>query len=266
MNMLPAQKLYIASDLHLEFSGFKPPPASQKADVIILAGDIWLGDLGILWAREQWPDKPIIYVAGNHEFYGCERNQALSLLRQTADKHGVHFLEQDEVRIKGIRYLGCTLWTDFKLFGEEDRPSMMRVGQAILSDSRLINEGSGLFTPERSIELFQSSQSFLHDRLAEAYLGPTVIVTHHLPSRKSVAKRFIESPASACFASHLDHLLGYCELWIHGHTHDNFDYEHRGTRVVCNPRGYCSSRGTENPGFKPGLIYEIGKGFTRTDL
>jgi predicted phosphodiesterase len=27
-------------------------------------------------------------------------------------------------------------------------------------------------------------------------------------------------------------------LWIHGHTHDPFDYEINGTRVICNPRGY----------------------------
>ena len=27
------------------------------------------------------------------------------------------------------------------------------------------------------------------------------------------------------------------QLWIHGHTHDSFDYVVNGTRVVCNPRG-----------------------------
>jgi hypothetical protein len=28
-------------------------------------------------------------------------------------------------------------------------------------------------------------------------------------------------------------------LWIHGHTHESFDYVVNSTRVVCNPRGYA---------------------------
>ena len=38
-------------------------------------------------------------------------------------------------------------------------------------------------------------------------------------------------------------------LWIHGHTHESFDYQIGKTRVVCNPRGYASIE--ENHCFRP---------------
>ena len=47
-------KLLVLSDLHLEFSDMQKPAA--EADVVVLAGDIWQGDRGIYWARENWPD------------------------------------------------------------------------------------------------------------------------------------------------------------------------------------------------------------------
>lgn len=60
-------KLHILSDLHLENEGFTIP--ETNADVIVLAGDIHEGTRAIPWIKEQ-TDKPVIYVAGNHEYYG----------------------------------------------------------------------------------------------------------------------------------------------------------------------------------------------------
>ena len=47
----------ILSDLHNEFSLFKPDVEECSVDVVILAGDIDKGSKGIYWARSQWPDK-----------------------------------------------------------------------------------------------------------------------------------------------------------------------------------------------------------------
>ena len=92
-----------------------------------------------------------------------------------------------------------------------------------------------------------------------------VVVTHHLPSERSVAPRFAKDELTPAFASHLDDLLPFAQLWIHGHTHDSIDYvleaEGHRTRVVCNPRGYpLSTGGTsvfENQSFNPALLLEI---------
>jgi hypothetical protein len=65
---------------------------------------------------------------------------------------------------------------------------------------------------------------------------------------------------NACFVSRAEHLLGAdrVQLWVHGHTHDSFDYTLNGTRVVCNPRGYARGGVNENPFFDPNLVVEVG--------
>ena len=99
---------------------------------------------------------------------------------------------------------------------------------------------------------------WLKDQLQEPFPGKTVVVTHHLPSARSVADRYKTDLLSACFASELDHLFGPMALWVHGHTHDCFDYDVGGTRVVCNPRGYTHPDASpENPHFNPALVIEV---------
>lgn len=250
-------KLYIVSDLHLECSDFKPHSASQDADVIVLAGDIGKVTNGLHWARRTFPGKEIVYVPGNHEFYGTQRAETLSRLHIEAKSLRIHLLDDSAVEIDGVRFLGATLWTDFLLFGESERPYAMLEGLNYLNDFRVIQNGLQTFQPGKSVELHQQSRDWLDARLDEPFDGKTVVVTHHLPSMLSVADRFKKGLLSACFASNLDHLFGRMDLWIHGHTHDNFDYLANGTRVVCNPRGYETYSSTENFDFDPSLIVEI---------
>lgn len=249
-------KLHILSDLHLEFSTFEPQVTD--VDIIILAGDIGKDSNGIDWMREAFPNKEIVYVPGNHEFYGYCRPETLAMMRDAAQKVGVHLLDEDELIIGNVRFLGCTLWTDFLLFGEAKKSTAMSDGQLYLNDFRVIRDGKKTpFTPARSIELHKQSLAWLKTKLDEPFDGKTVVVTHHLPSARSVVERFKEVLLSACFASELDYLFGKMDIWIHGHTHDNLDYEVNGTRVICNPRGYVTHNCQENFDFKPSLVIEI---------
>lgn len=249
-------RLHILSDLHIEISAFVPPEVG--ADVIVLAGDIGKGAAGIYWARSTFPDKPIVYLSGNHEFYGTRRLETLRLLHIAAKQNGVHFLDDGESVIGGVRFLGCTLWTDFCLFGKETKEMAMKEGQRRVNDFHIIQEENlENFSPADSIELHEQSLAWLKARLDEPFDGKTVVVTHHLPSIRSVVDRYKDDLLSACFASELDYLFGEMALWIHGHTHDNLDYEENGTRVICNPRGYVSSRAAENREFNPGLVIEL---------
>jgi hypothetical protein len=86
-----------------------------------------------------------------------------------------------------------------------------------------------------------------------------VVITHHAPSRKSIHPRFEGSLLNACFVSDAERLLGAARirLWVHGHTHDTFDYLVKGTRVVCNPRGYAKGGVNENLRFDPNLTIDI---------
>ena len=254
-------KLYILSDLHLEFSTFEP--FQTDSDVVVLAGDIGKRSSGLVWARRAFPDKEIIYVPGNHEFYGAQRLEVLAEMRMAAEEHGIHLLDDDEVvihsrsRQESVRFLGSTLWTDFLLFGDDMKQQSMMAGKNGLNDFRLIREGRECFSPARSIELHEKSLSWLQGNLDTHFDGKTVVVTHHLPSAQSVVDQYKDNLLSACFASELDYLFGKMVLWIHGHTHDNLDYETDGTRVICNPRGYVTYRGAENFNFNPNLVVEI---------
>ena len=188
-------KMHILSDLHLEFSEFRPP--ADNGDVVVLAGDIHTGDAGIGWARAIFPDQEIVYVAGNHEFYGRDRLETLSELRIAARECAVHFLDDEAIEIGGVRFIGATLWTDFNLFGKERRQFAMAEGQRGLNDFSLIREGSAQFSPADSIRLHENSLAFLEGELQKPFAGKTVVVTHHLPSIQSIRSMAWPLPPSA---------------------------------------------------------------------
>ncbi|HMN79855.1 MAG TPA: metallophosphoesterase [Burkholderiaceae bacterium] len=252
-------KLNILSDLHLGFGAMDLP--ANGADVVVLAGDISRPRLAIDWALKF--DKPVLYVPGNHEFYGGSIDGTLAeLQRLTAGTH-VQVLADRELVIGGVRFLGSTLWTDFALFDDPgQRAAAKAEATSLLRDFsriRLHESSAELFTPDDSAELFRHHAGWLAGRLASPHPGPTVVITHHAPSRDSIHPRFAGSLLNTCFVSDATHLLraDRVPLWIHGHTHDSFDYRVNGTRVVCNPRGYARDGVNENPAFDPDFIVEV---------
>lgn len=254
-------KLHVLSDLHLEFADLNP--IAIDADVVVLAGDIATKSGGMIWARDTFPNQEIIYVAGNHEFYGTQRLELLAKLHEQSALYGIHFLDNRAVEMlgandkKATRFLGATLWTDFRLFGDALKDKCMMFGEMYLNDFRRISDGVIGFSTGKSIQLHEQSLAWLRSELTHPFDGKTVVITHHLPSMSSVAQRYKADLLSACFASELSHLFGEMSVWIHGHTHDSCDYEMNGTRVVCNPRGYVRSNHAENPRFNPSLIIQV---------
>ncbi len=252
-------KLHILSDLHLSFGGLGRP--QTEADVVVLAGDIARPPESVAWALGF--DKPVLYVPGNHEFYGGSIEGTTDELRRLCAAGRVHLLDNDEIVLGGVRFLGSTLWTDFMLFGDGDaRAAAMDEAQRSLRDFSRIRIGSAVgtpFTPADSAGLFRRNADWLESRLRAPHAGPTVVITHHAPSARSIHPRFDGSPLNACFVSDAERLAGAerVQLWIHGHTHDSFDYLLHGTRVVCNPRGYAKAGVNENPRFDPHLTIDV---------
>jgi len=248
-------RLRILSDLHLGQAGLILPEA--QADVVVLAGDISRPRMAVDWALETF-DQPVLYVPGNHEFYGNSLGRTLDELRRLTEGTRIHLLDNDEITLHGVRFVGSTLWSSFSLPGLQDqRNEAIQQALALIRDFSRI-ESDALpgtpFTPEEMESLFARNRSWLAGRLAADHGGPpTVVITHHAPSLRSVHPRFAGSPLNACFVSDSEDLMesGCAQLWIHGHTHDSFDYQVHGTRVVCNPRGYVRDGVLENENFDP---------------
>ena len=253
-------KLNILSDLHLGQGAMALP--RNDADIVVLAGDIARPAEAIEWASGF--GKPVCYVPGNHEFYGGSLAGTIERLKALSAQTPVRVLHDEEVVIDGVRFLGSTLWTDFRLFGEGEQRAaaeaqsvrFMRDYSRIFLDDALTQ----VFTPQHSIALFERHAAWLAQRLAQPHAGPTVVITHHAPSPASIHPRFAGSLLNTCFVSNAEYLLdgSHVQLWIHGHTHDSFDYQLKGTRVVCNPRGYARVGVNENALFDPDFMVEVG--------
>lgn len=256
-------KIHVLSDLHNEFSKYHIQV--KDADVIVLAGDISVGTRGVDYAKELLKEtsSKVIYIMGNHEAYRCNLDTLRRQIRELCapiegEEQRLFFMDGDQAIIDGVRFWGCTLWTDFKLFGESKRFECLAEARW-LNDFRCIKVGNGdTFRPRDSADLFEQYVDWLTKKLDQPFVGKNVVVTHHLPSFESVVTRYKDDLLSACFASNLDHLFGKIDLWIHGHTHDSLDYVKAGTRVICNPRGYSQYEGdVENYSFDPKLVVEI---------
>jgi predicted phosphodiesterase len=262
----PHVKIQIASDLHLEFFRrghpdyrvIEPAPA---ADLLVLAGDIEQGS-GAQRMFANWP-VPVIWVAGNHEFYKGSYEAVQEQFAGRPRLGATRYLENAECVFNGVRFLGATLWTDYRLAGTP-RASKAIAREQML-DHKLIEYHKRPFTPARAQTLHLRTRKWLESKLDEPFDGRTVVVTHHGVHPDSVHAKYAGDDCNPAFVSDLSPLLGKAALWIHGHTHSSFDYTVGAARIVVNPRGYCGNRFEpdparfqfENPDFIPGLTIEV---------
>jgi len=247
-------KIQIMSDLHLEFAKYSPPV--NDPDVVILAGDIATGSNGVTWAKEAF-DVPVIYVTGNHEYYSyhASMNAIFDGMRAEAMGSNVHVLDRDSFEIGGVRFLGTTMWTDLL-----DRPFGGVQCGVLGSDASHISTVNGeLFDDCIAQELFLRNRDWLSEQINEHFDGRTVVITHHGPSSRSIHGQYAGNPWNSCFVTDLENMMGpSVDLWVHGHTHNNFDYDYNRTRVVCNPRGYPAPfGGWENSEFNLDMVVEV---------
>jgi len=254
-------KLWVISDLHCEFGQpfVHSPPAG--ADVLVCVGDILTRGIvpSIEWLAANIPSSmPVVFVAGNHEYYRAAAQESIRDARLLRGSYpNIHFLEDEMVNIGGIRFVGATLWTDFRLNGG-DPELAMAAAQSGMNDYKKIKFSKlpyRKFKPIHAYRKHQESRAFLKSALEIATASKTVVLSHHAPSPRSIPPEFQGDPLSACYASDLEELIleGRPTLWVHGHVHHGFDYQIGRTRVVANPRGYPGER----TGFDPQLVVEI---------
>ncbi len=247
-------KLQILSDLHIEFAPYEI--VDTGADAVILAGDIHLGDKGFNWARENIKKKEVIYILGNHEFYREATPRLFEKLEEKTKGTNIHVLENQSISIDGVRFLGCTLWTDFQLLDSLD--VSIASAKMRMNDYKLIRISPrySKIQPSYTVIWHKQSKNWLEREIKKYDAQKVVVVTHHAPSINSIPAKDRKDPLSAAFASNMVDFISSSKikLWVHGHIHTAFDYRIGETRVICNPLGYPDE---PRRGFNPALTVEI---------
>jgi Icc-related predicted phosphoesterase len=256
-------KIQIFSDLHLDVHPIKPITIMADVDLVIVAGDTCEGALRAFeHLRRIVPMHiPIIMVMGNHEYYRRFISHELTLARSHSGTFNIRLLECNTVVLgAGIRFVGATLWTDYRALGESNVAGVMNACATGMNDHRLIGWQKQpwlRFRPEEAALLHHQSKTYLAEVLATEFAGPTVAISHHAVLWDSVHPRFRSDPVTAAFVSDQSALIEAHQptLWVHGHVHNSSDYRVGKTRIVCNPHGY----GSENPDFDGALVVEVGE-------
>jgi len=240
-------KLRVVSDLHLDFHAdggrtLVKEVTAEDFDVLIVAGDVSaapsLGRSLRLLLRNT--DAPVLYVPGNHDYYGSTRQATLDVLWQ-AEKdsdHRLHVMLDSLLTFEGQVFLGTPLWFPW---------TAPHLADALLGDFHHIQDFRHWIGKVAS-----NSANFLRTNVE----SDMVVITHHMPHPACIAPRFVGSALNRYFVHDLgDETVSKPKLWIHGHTHDSVDTQVGGCRVVCNPFGYAVSE--ENPRFRPDLDIEV---------
>ncbi len=244
-------KFLVISDTHLEFhhdDGVEFIEALPNEDNtpddygpmgVILAGDICnLRQLPDVLERFSRHYTYVVYLPGNHEAYGFTLDTVHKTCRRLQDELlNVYFLDNNRIQLReGLTFAGGTMWFP-------DHPENLML-ERFLNDFHLIGElrEHVYVENEKCVEFLRTQ------------VKPTdIVVTHHLPSPMSVHERYEGSPINCFFLCDVEDVMKERQpkVWIHGHTHDSFDYTIFRTRVICNPFGYP---GQPNPNYTELII------------
>jgi Icc-related predicted phosphoesterase len=240
-------KIQLLSDLHFEFHNDKGKglvaSLSKDCDVLCVAGDLATSTLledSLRMLCDAYPR--IVFVPGNHEFYGSDLSTVYKLLDKLGNElSNLYWLENRDVEISGQRFLGATLWFERQIDSLKYKDS--------LSDFAHIKSFEDIV-----FHKFAISKSFLG---TQAKPGD-IVITHHMPSLKCIDKQYLELKTNIYFASNLEELIKKKApaYWFSGHSHSSHNLMIGQTNLISNPLGYPNAI---NPEFNNGLIITIGK-------
>ncbi|MBB6262215.1 putative phosphodiesterase [Paenochrobactrum gallinarii] len=255
-------KFWVFSDIHIEINSRVSFPSNPpEVDAILIAGDLnYASEIqeSAKFVIDHY-NLPVIFVAGNHEFYqqtsmphATHEMEMAELASRSEDwKQRFYFLNRKTIVLGDTRIIGATLWTDFELATENWEDAIWRLNKTnAINDFHAIQyDKNQIFRPNDMLQLFQADQTYIKEQLMVPFDGTTVVMTHHLPHPFCVAPEFKDDEHSYLFAcsekafEQLLHSETAPHLWVHGHTHTAMDVTVENTRIVCNPHGYDHENG-----------------------
>lgn len=242
-------KLRIISDIHIDINKEKNYPFDFGDDFVVNCGDI----SGDRVATGVWVNALIkrgVFVEGNHLGYNRitydsddTKEESIKYLKKHFKKGDVRYLENSTYVVDDVVFVGCTLYTDFNLYGNPiyclnlARKSMNDFRHVKVADNDTIRK----LTPYDTIKWHKKSVDFINKACKKYQDKKIIVVTHYAPSVSCISKEYETDRLNAAFASNLEWIMeenNNLVLWCHGHIHSDVDFTKHGTRVVCCPWGY----------------------------
>ena len=239
--MSESVKIYCVSDVHLEFQSIEPPKPEFSDCILVIAGDLGNPMLPsykkyLTNASDMYQE--VILVTGNHDYYSLHRTMAKTeemISNITKTLPNVHLLNKSSVILRGIKFLGTTLWTDLTPVLDLN---------PCTNDFKMIKDLNLLRYQELHIE----QRDWLINELSKEKCGPLVVVTHHPPSFSAMHPKYEHLGRINCYYyTNLDTLISKCDLWLCGHTHRGTLSYHKSTPLLLNPIGYPGEIVDYNP-------------------
>jgi predicted phosphodiesterase len=211
----------------------------------------------------------VIYIMGNHEHYNGDVAYSYGILKRHLAKFpNIHVMEKETLELAGVTFVCATMWTSMN---DED-PVTLHAVKDMMNDFRnvknslrmiartvplyddgeynvdrkvighKVKEEPSKFSPQDSVDDHKQALDYINHVLMNDDTKKYVVVTHHTPSWQSCAPKWLgDRVMNGAFHTELGDFIAYrpqIKLWVHGHTHDEFDYVIGETQIVCNPRGY----------------------------
>ena len=275
-------KFRIISDLHIDINAHYEDDNLLKFDpdaFYLIAGDT----SGSYTITSNFIENHInqgVFILGNHEGYEADRethidtnltkeNIADKLSRDFPLTSKVSFLENQYKEIgEDIIVVGCTLYTDFRLYEDldYDQTYAMNYAHSRMNDFRYVytygdtHETYRNVTPLDYVRYFNTSLNFIEETCNKFPDKKIIVVTHHAPSMRSIRGRYVTDLLSAAYASPLEDFIkahDNIKLWTHGHIHNVPEYKFRNrAQVISCPFGYFNE-GRHNLNKYLGRIYNL---------
>lgn len=269
------------TDLHGEFAPFDIPPRPKKAvDAVLIGGDTHVGMRSLDTIEAIWDawKVPVLFVLGNHEYYGheatgLERAIAARVLAMRDAGKDITWLRGEAAEVAGVRVIGATLWTDMALI--QDPEDLVRIGLG-MNDYRRIGildplplDADELVVPKArylqiadTVAWHQAEWDAVTRLLATPYAGTTVVLTHHLPTPLCIAPKFQGDRLNPAFASDKTQAIrdSCADWWFYGHSHGPIEFDlDRTDGGVCRMRSNCRGYPKEwaHTQFDPKRIFTI---------
>lgn len=265
------------SDLHLETQDF--PWRLPTGEILIIAGD--LCHAAYLDPQHREPHavahrdrvqrfvasatasfEHVLLIAGNHDHYHGVIEDTVTALRRHLP--GVTVLDDEAVDIAGVRFFGTTLWSDFAGHSDADLSRLKRgIGEYFFVKTRTSDragpDGLAKLVPQDTLRRHVSALDAMKRVVLSADARPTVVISHHAPSRKGLNPLHAGNGLDGAYASDLDALIASFSnvpVWVHGHTHIKRTYRIGAVTLRANCRGF-DTRGATARAFTVDAYFDV---------